>query len=116
MSVCGTLLSLSIGLGLQAQTSVFNTAQAASRVIGQPDYTSNRPGEEAFQLGSPTHVTVLGKKMLLSDGGFSFTVPNNNRVLIYNDYTALQGGSPANLVLGQKAFGFNCGADSKQSC
>ncbi len=85
-------------------------------LVGQPDFSSTIPGPEAFQLGTPLGLAVAGNKLILADGGYLFTVPNNNRVLIFNDITSGFQGPPASVVIGQANFGFNCGTDSKQSC
>jgi uncharacterized protein (TIGR03437 family) len=95
-------------MGLQAQTPVYATAQAAVRVIGQPDYTSNLPGEANFQLGSPTNMVIVGKKLVVSDGGLAFLAPTNNRILIYDDYTQVKYGAAASVVIGQPSFGDQC--------
>src|SRR2546421_3669765 len=109
VTTLGWVTVLILSLEAQAPPAFFTSAQAAVRVIGQLNYSRNIPGQLPFELGSPTHVAVNGKMLIVADGGLEFLSPNNHRVLIYNDYTA--GGRPsASVVMGQANFGATCGS------
>jgi uncharacterized protein (TIGR03437 family) len=116
--VCLVLLvaGLTLSEPLQAQPPVvYGTAQAAVRVIGQPDFATALPGFESSQLGAPTSMTIAGKKLIVADGGNAFLGPQNSRVLIYNDYTKVARNTPADVVIGQTGFGSTCSVAAGQT-
>lgn len=70
---------------------------AADFVLGQPDFTTNIPGDAADAMYSPQTVTTAGGKLFVAEYG-------NNRVLVWNTPpTTTQ--VPADLVVGQPGFG-----------
>ncbi len=94
---------------LQAQPpKVYGSGQAAVRVIGQPNFTSDNPGFDNTSLGAPTSMTIAGRMLIVADGGNEFLGPQNSRVLIYPDYTKANLNAPAFVVLGQAGFGSTC--------
>ncbi len=68
-------------------------------VVGQPNFTTNDPGQGRNQLNWPGNVTITpdGKTIALAD-------TNNDRVLIWNSFPAANG-SPADVVLGLAVIG-----------
>ncbi len=94
----------------------FATGQAATRVYGQFDFTSTFPGQEAFQMGTVSGLALVDNRLIVSDGGFLFTTPSNNRLLIFHNFSALRPGMGADVVVGQANFGVSCGSDGKQAC
>jgi RHS repeat-associated protein len=70
----------------------------ASYVLGEPDFTSVDPGENADQLNGPSTIAVDPENQLL------FVGDSQNLVLIY-DTSALSNGMDADHVLGASAFG-----------
>ena len=69
---------------------------AADIVVGQPDFTSNGPGNTETTLNFPRAAFSDGARLLIADSG-------NNRILIYNRIPT-QNGAAADLVLGQEDF------------
>lgn len=69
---------------------------AASRVIGQSDFTSNAAGTSNARLNAPESVASDGTKLVVAD-------TQNNRVLIWNSWPSTDGVA-ADLVLGQPNF------------
>lgn len=113
----GATLLLIFVLGCGAATAgQFSTGQAAVSVVGQFDFSSTLPGAEAYQLGTVSGVTLVGDRLIVSDGGFPFAAPINNRVLIFNDFSRLRPGMSADVVVGQADFGARCGQDKNQEC
>ena len=121
-SVLNRLLALAVLMALGGSTApaqnrrTFATSQAATMVVGQLDFSQTRPGAEAFEMGSPNGLAQAGNRLIVTDGGFLFSTPQNNRVLIFNDITKLGPGQAANVVIGQTGFGFTCGSDGMSSC
>jgi hypothetical protein len=73
------------------------TFEAADVVLGQPNYTSSGFGNGASQLTGPQGAWTDGTRLAIAD-------TLNDRVMIWTTFpTAV--GQPANLVLGQPAFG-----------
>lgn len=67
----------------------------ADYVLGQEDFTTNGHGTTAASMHRPTAVHLTGSRMLfIADSGQA-------RILIYDDFTALENGANANRVLGQ---------------
>lgn len=71
--------------------------QAASYVIGQPNFTSNSPAASQNGLASPEGVTVN-----TSNGRIAIADRDNNRVMVWNAITG--NGQSAVFVLGQSNF------------
>ena len=67
-------------------------------------------------MGSPNGLARAGNRLIVADGGYLFTTPLNNRVLIFNDSSNLGPGRAADVVIGQAGFGFTCGTGNKSSC
>jgi uncharacterized protein (TIGR03437 family) len=88
--------------------------------VGQPDFSTTIPGPEPYRFGAITGLARAGNRLLVSDGGFPFSGPNNHRVLIFNDAFGPNGSLTAerlaNIVVGQAGFGYVCGEDKKQEC
>lgn len=68
----------------------------ADVVVGQPDFSSNAPGNTATSLNFPRYAYSDGQRLLIVDSG-------NNRILIYNRLPT-QNGAAADIVLGQLDF------------
>ena len=68
----------------------------ANVVVGQPDFTSNAPGNTETSLNFPRYAYSDGERLLIADSG-------NNRILIYNQIPTQNGAAP-DLVLGQADF------------
>lgn len=111
-----TLLTALTGSFASAQQRTFATGQAAVTVLGQFDFTQTFPGPEAHEMGSPNGLARAGNRLIVSDGGFLFTTPQNHRVLIFNDSSLLGPGRGADVVIGQAGFGFTCGTGNQSSC
>jgi hypothetical protein len=73
-----------------------SNGQPADFAIGQPDLTSNGPGQGASQLGRPEGITTAGDHLIVAD-------LDNNRVLVFSPIPTASG-MPASLVLGQPSF------------
>ncbi len=69
----------------------------ASTVLGQANFGSNSAACSATGMSDPTGVVIAGGKVIVADTG-------NNRVLIWNDISALTSGQAANVVLGQTSM------------
>jgi hypothetical protein len=71
-------------------------------VLGQPDLSTCNAGAvvSGSQLESPTSVASDGTKLLVADY-------RNNRVLIWNNFSALTSGQTADAVLGQPDMASN---------
>jgi uncharacterized protein (TIGR03437 family) len=81
--------------------------QPASVVIGQPDFTSNKPATSRSGLRGPQGVWIDGGRLFVAD-----TV--NGRVLIWNRIPT-SNGAPADVVLGQQDFDTRPEPDLTQS-
>jgi uncharacterized protein (TIGR03437 family) len=100
---------LALSEPLHAQPPVvYGQAQAAVRVIGQPDFTSDNPGFDQVSLGAPTSMTIAGNMLIVADGGNDFLGPQNSRVVIYPNYLTASRNSVQSVVLGQAGFGSTC--------
>ncbi|MGQ0645578.1 MAG: hypothetical protein ACT4O3_08815, partial [Elusimicrobiota bacterium] len=82
---------------------VYNTASPAAGaepdvVLGQPNFTSNRPnrggGVQAGGMHYPGFVHCDGSRLYVAD-------VSNNRVMIWNNAASLTNGQAADIVLGQ---------------
>ncbi len=98
----------------------FVTGQAARLVIGQPTFTAQTPGPASERVvGGASGLALAGDRLVVADASRVGAGPDNNRVLIYNNLSALippakgeipQGNrcpaclGPANVVLGQPDF------------
>jgi uncharacterized protein (TIGR03437 family) len=76
-----------------------SNGQAADVVIGQTNFTNNRPGLSANTLRGPQGVWIRDGKLFVAD-------TQNNRVLIWNSIPT-QNGQAADIVLGQPNFSTN---------
>jgi uncharacterized protein (TIGR03437 family) len=103
----------------RAQSSVFNTGQAARLVIGQRRFTTSDYGTTNNLLGSPSGIAYVNGTLWIADSNRLGGLPNNNRVLRISDVSTYPGptqdptvpGSTcgacrgdASLVLGQPDF------------
>ena len=68
----------------------------ADVVVGQPNFTSNAPGNTQTTLDFPRYAYSDGTRLVIVDSG-------NNRILIYNQIPT-QNGAPADIVIGQTDF------------
>lgn len=84
---------------------VYPTESAATRVLGQPDLTTNGNGDAANQFYFPLDVEVdpATGKVFVADGG-------NNRVLRFASIDDIADGADAEAVLGQSDFGLSAAA------
>jgi hypothetical protein len=71
---------------------------SADFVLGQPDFVTTTGGWGANQMQGPQTVLIDAGKLLVDEYG-------NNRILIWNSVPTTQ--APADLVVGQAAFGTN---------
>ena len=71
--------------------------QAPNIVLGQPNFTTIATGKTASSLNAPGALNSDGTRLFVADSG-------NNRVLIWSTIPTVTR-QPANLVLGQPAFG-----------
>ena len=93
----GSSVSASPSSPTSPQPVAFTTAQAASVVIGQPDFTTNTASVTSTgNGGSYGNPALLNGILYLGDYGY-------NRVLGYNSIPTSNGAS-ANFVLGQTSF------------
>ena len=107
---------LTLSEPLQAQPPVvYGQAQAAVRVIGQPDFTSDNPGYDNAHVGAPTSMAIAGQYLIVADGGNAFLGPQNHRILIYPNYKTVSRGAIASVVLGQPGFGNTCNVAVSQT-
>ncbi len=74
-----------------------NTGVAASAALGQGDLSSNIAGSNQARLTNPVGIDAGGGRFVLADAG-------NHRVMVWNSLPTVNG-QPADLVLGQAAFG-----------
>jgi uncharacterized membrane protein/sugar lactone lactonase YvrE len=77
----------------------FENNQSADVVLGQPDFTSNNPGETSSTFKNPVSVAIDSTtgKVFVGDR-------NNNRILRFDTVSAANNGSSAEAVLGQANF------------
>jgi uncharacterized protein (TIGR03437 family) len=102
-----------------SQTPGFNTGQAARLVVGQNTFTTGDFGATNQLLGSPSGVAYANGTLWVADANRLGALPNNNRVLQFNDAStyptptqspAVPGSTcgvcrgKASLVLGQPDF------------
>ncbi len=74
-----------------------SNGEAADLVLGQLSFGSSTAGAGAGQLANPTKVWTDGTILIVSDA-------TNHRLLIWTQFPTVNG-EPADLVLGQAAFG-----------
>jgi sugar lactone lactonase YvrE len=86
---------------------VYLTESAATRVIGQPDFTTNNNGNGANEFKFPLDVAVDSDtgKIFVADTG-------NNRVLRFSSIDDVVDGGDAEAVFGQSDFGLDSGTTS----
>jgi hypothetical protein len=63
----------------------FSTGQAARLVIGQSPFSAQEQGASDRLLGAVGGVAYGANTLIISDSNILGALPNNNRVLIYND-------------------------------
>ena len=73
-------------------------SEAATLVLGQPDFNSNAAGSTATTFNSPVGVYGDG------DGNIYVSDYGNNRILIFANAASLSNGAAATYVLGQTNF------------
>lgn len=73
------------------------TGTTATFALGQLNLNSNAEACSQTGMLAPESVFAVAGKLIVADS-------DNNRVLIWNDITSLDDGSPASLVLGQPDF------------
>jgi uncharacterized protein (DUF736 family) len=84
-------------LGFMGIPSTNNAS--ADFVLGQANFSSNSKGDSASELNEPETIVALKKMLLVTDYG-------NSRVLIWKNAPTTDG-VPADIVVGQAAFGMN---------
>ncbi len=72
------------------------SGRAADLVIGQPDFSVNRPGASAASLNQPAAAYCIDNRLVVLDKG-------NNRLLVFNRIPDTSGAS-ADYVVGQSDF------------
>lgn len=97
----------------------FSTGQAARLVIGQTNFTADNYGATNTLIGAPSGIAYANGSLWVADANRLGALPDNNRVLQFNDVASFPGptqdptiiGSTcgvcrgvANLVLGQPNF------------
>jgi len=82
--------------GFPSAASLAN-GSPATRVLGQPDFTSTTSGRSASRISSPTGVFAKGNVLWVLDGG-------NNRALRFAPLPTLANGARATTVVGQPDF------------
>jgi uncharacterized protein (DUF736 family) len=87
-------------LGFLTIPSISNAS--ADFVLGQPNFTSKSSGASASQLKDPETIVAFKKMLLVTEYG-------NSRVLIWKNAPNTSG-VPADVVIGQAAFGTNSSA------
>ena len=109
LPILGSLL-LAAELWSQAQPIPlgFQNGQAARLALGQTNFSDISFGTTQHRLGAISGIALAGNKLIVADSSY-LAPPNNNRVLIYNDFTAFkswEGGLlvPADVVVGQPDF------------
>jgi uncharacterized protein (TIGR03437 family) len=106
-AACAVLAVLAVSSSAQTASKnlQYVTAQAATVVIGQKNFSDNIPGADVDQVGSISGVAVAGDLLVVADGGTLWSVPSNNRVLIYPSVSSLpRFGAKAAVVIGQPDF------------
>lgn len=93
-----------VWLHAQSNNQQYVTAQAAVAVVGQKNYSDNIPGAAADQVGTVGGIAIAGNQLIVCDGGTPFSFPNNNRILIFPNLSALTAGQAATVVIGQPDF------------
>src|SRR6476469_4344861 len=93
------LLALALFALLLSTAAAFTNGQAASLVLGQPDFTSSPQATTASRMDQPTGVAIdpTSGKVFVADC-------SNNRVLRFASGAALVNGAAAEAVLGQPNF------------
>ncbi|HUS06080.1 MAG TPA: hypothetical protein VMZ52_07290 [Bryobacteraceae bacterium] len=80
MKYCALLL-FSAGLCCAAE---FTTGQAARLIIGQENFTRQKPGAESNLLGGVSGIAIAGDRLFVVDSNRVQASPQNNRILIFN--------------------------------
>jgi hypothetical protein len=77
-----TFLSLCAGMSCAAD---FVTGQAARAVLGQPTFTAQNAGASDTVIGSIGGLAYAANTLFAADANRLGLLPNNNRVLIFNN-------------------------------
>lgn len=81
-----------------ANVSTLASGAAATRVLGQPDFTTNTSGTSQVKMSGPASVFVdAGGRLWVAE-------QSNRRVLRFDDAATLGNGAAADAVLGQTLF------------
>jgi sugar lactone lactonase YvrE len=96
---CVFLIVLVLGVQILSIANAFTNGQAASKVLGQSEFTSVSSNTTANGMQNPFSVAIdpLSGAVFVADAG-------NNRVLRFTSSSALKSGSAAEGVLGQSNF------------
>ncbi|MBM3724622.1 MAG: hypothetical protein FJW40_04240 [Acidobacteria bacterium] len=81
MKYCAYLV-LSAGLACAQE---FHTGQAARLVIGQPNFTAQRPGASQVLLGACSGIAFGGDTLIVADSSRIGAAPDNHRVLVFRN-------------------------------
>ncbi len=86
----------------------FQNGQAAVLVVGQTNFSDISFGTSELRLGAISGIALTGQKLIVADASY-LAPPNNNRVLIYNDFDEFRDWEgaflrEAHVVVGQPGF------------
>lgn len=93
------LLAGAIAVCALAQTTDFNTGQAARLVIGQKNFTIGDYGATNQLIGSPAGLAMADGVLWVVDSNRLGSTPNNNRVLRFTDTTTYPGPTEPQICL-----------------
>lgn len=82
------LACVCVAASVNAQTTGFNTGQAAHLVIGQTNFTNGNFGASNMLLGSPSGIAYANGVLWVVDSNRLGATPDNNRILRYNDVSS----------------------------
>ncbi|OFV97820.1 MAG: hypothetical protein A3H28_10815 [Acidobacteria bacterium RIFCSPLOWO2_02_FULL_61_28] len=103
-----SLLATALWSQAQPIPQGFQNGQAARLALGQTNFSDISFGTTQDRLGAISGMALAGNKLIVADSSY-LAPPNNNRILIYNDFAAFknwEGGHliPADVVVGQPDF------------
>ncbi len=104
----GLLLATELWSQVQPIPEGLSNGQAARFVLGQKNFSDITFGATADRLGAISGIAQAGDKLIVADSSY-LAPPNNNRVLIYNNFSSFAGEAggrlvPADVVVGQPDF------------
>ena len=103
-----SLLATALWSQAQPIPQGFQNGQAARLALGQTNFSDISFGTTQLRLGAISGMALAGNKLIVAYSSY-LAPPNNNRILIYNDFAAFknwEGGHliPADVVVGQPDF------------